>query len=559
MSTKRVQPAGQSDRQPGGMQPPKRARDLPGCIKYVLLLFLVLLVLAEIYSGEFRKLGDGNWVAWLILLLKLLLIAVLLWLIKVQKDLKCQITSPATDECVAEEIDTVAGIQFITVKGTAGGSVFGHYTLSISGPYPYSVTYPPGGGAVPVNNGLLGEIDTTALDHGDYTITLTVFPVGAGSPKTCTVKFTLLKVAVYITRMAGVSALPSCFDETAELVSGMHVVSVGGGFHLDGSAYVFECSGRKIERYELRYTRVVAPGPGPLQPATDAAIPADWPVGNQLHTPLVYDPSKYWPWTEVGEIPANLINDWGTIHVGAPSPGGTDYPILAPTSWNSYLATGSPGGGRYSVLLIVDDTAGHRYYDLQRSWLDNWPVVCQIVKFQKPGTTPGTWVDIPACTDILMSWKKLRIIGLAWDALIDKDYAATAPNDNFDQYGLSYEKEFVFTSDSIPIAATADHPLLAATRRVPDTLTIVPGPLPTAADADLLVEWDLTTLDAGPSPSGKCDAPLPAGSENKLYRSCACTYTLSLGVSDKTVTESVGDYNLHHPGTSLPIKIINDL
>lgn len=537
----------------------QQVQDVPGCIKYVLLFLLLLLLWAELAAGELNRLREGNWLARFMLALKLLLIALILLLIRVQRSLNCLITEPSAGDCVAEQADPVAGIQFIEVQGTASGLVFGHYTLEISGPYSYSVTYPSGGGTVPVVNGLLGSINTTALDHGDYTITLTVFPAGPGSPQTCTVTFTLLKVAVYITRAAGVPAVPNCFDETAELVSGMHIRSLGGAFHLDGAAYIYACTGRKIERYELRYTPVSAPGPGPSQPAPDDPIPAAWPVANQLHPPLVYDPTKYWPWTEVGEMPANLINDWGTIHVGPPAPGGVDYPILQPTSWESRGATGNPGGGRFSLLLIVDDTAGHRYYDLQRTWLDNWPVVCQMVKFQKPGATAGTWEDIPPCTDILLSWQKLRVIGLAWDALADNTWPATAPNDNFDQYGLAYQKEFVGSAVSIPIVPTPDHPLLAPTRRVPDNLFPVPGPLPTVADAELLVEWDLLTLDAGPSPQDGCDAPLPAGQENKLYRGCACTYTLSLGVADTTVTETVFDYNIHHPSTSEPIKIVNDL
>lgn len=546
----------QDVRQPANRKPQGKVKDLPGCIKYILLLFLILLLLAEIYAGEFRRFPDWSGIIWAILLIKLLLIAILLWLIKVQKDLKCLITSPDNGDCVAEGTDPVAGTHIITIKGTAGGFGFGHYTLSISGPHPYSVTYPPGGGSVPVTNGVLGTINTTALDHGSYTVTLSVFPLGSGSATACSKTFTLLKVAVYITRVGGVNAVPNCFDETAELVSGMKVVSVGGSLHLDGAAYVFECTDRKIERYELRYARVSGPmGPEPMQPALDAAIPATWPAGNQLHTPLVYDATKYWPWTEVGEIPTNLINDWGTIHLGAPSPGGTDYPILSPTSWNSYAATGNPGGGRYSLLLIVQDTAAptpHLYYDLQRTWIDNWPVVCKVLKFQKPDTDPGalpdTWKDLPACTDIMMSWKKLRIIGLAWDALIDKDWAPVAPNDNFDKYRLWYAKEFVPGSVDIVTSST----------RVPNIVPILPGPLPTDADAGVLAEWDLTTLDAGipPATVGKCDNPV--GFEHKLYQKCECTYTVNMQVDDKTVEE--GASSTHHPQIPpIPIKIINDL
>ena len=112
--------------------------------------------------------------------------------------------------------------------------------------------------------------------------------------------------------------------ETAELPSGPAVASFGGPLNLYGSAYVYGCATRKISRYELRYAQVAAPGGEQAQPATDAPTPADWPVANQLHAPLIYDPSKYYPCTRVGEAPTNLINDWGTMHVGAPAPGGTD-------------------------------------------------------------------------------------------------------------------------------------------------------------------------------------------------------------------------------------------
>jgi len=475
-----------------------------------------------------------------------------LFCIRVCPPLQCAITDPTG--CTKEEPDPVAGVMRVRVHGTAAGANFGHYTLQIQSdgdpPIAGIVSYPGGGatGTSQVVAGELGRIDTTSLSDGAYTITLTVFPAGPGANCVKTTTFNLLKVAVYITRIAGVPAVPSCYDPNAELVSGMHIRSFGGSLEIDGAAYVFGCAAEKIARYEIRQARVAAPGPGPGQPATDAAVPADWPPANQIHAPLVYDPTKYWPWTRVGPIPTNLLNDWGTKHVGAPSPGGTDYPILQPTSWDSRGATGNPGGGRYALLLIVEDTAAHRYFDLQRIWVDNWPVLCQIVKFQKPGTPPGTWDDLPTCTDILLSWKKLRIVGLAWDALIDSAWPTTGPNDNFDRYGLSYVKQFVAVSDPIPVASP--------TTRVPNFLS----PTPTVADAAVLAEWDLTTLDAGAKPAGAtCSSPIPAPNQNRLYRKCSCTYSLTLGVSDTTVTQTVSDYGLHHPSTTIPIKIVNDL
>src|SRR6266496_5564161 len=94
-------------------QEPRKVKNLPGCIKYILLFFLIVLLLAEIYSGEFRRFPDLGWLVWSIFLIKLLLIAVLIWLIKVQRNLNCEITTPAANECATEEIDAVNGIQFI--------------------------------------------------------------------------------------------------------------------------------------------------------------------------------------------------------------------------------------------------------------------------------------------------------------------------------------------------------------------------------------------------------------------------------------------------------------
>jgi hypothetical protein len=471
--------------------------------------------------------------------------------------IQCALTAPTG--CAAEQADPVGGLLFVPVIGTAGGS--GTYTLDIQqgGDPPIAgvVMYPGGAshGTAPVINGELGRINTSSLSDSAYTITLNVHSGDVKSPVICTktITFNLLKLGVYISDVALVPAVPSYFDETAELISGGHAASFGESLYLRGSAYVYGCSTRKIERYELRYARVAAPGPGPAQPATGAAIPADWPAANQLHGPLVYDPSKYFPCTRVGEAPTNLINDWGTMHVGAPAPGGSDYPVLVPGAWNSYNATGTPGGGRYSVLLIVTDTLGTTYYDLQRIWLDNWSVLCNIVKFQKPGHAAGTWEDIPNCTDILLSWGKLRIIGLAWDHLIDDAWPVTAPNDNFSHYGLSFYKQFG-ASESIPITPTADHPALAPTVRVPNTLAIVP----TTANADLLAEWNLAPLDAGPKPAGgSCTSPLPPGvSSNALYRGCSCAYELSLAVNDTTIASSDG---VHNPSVSQPIKIVNDI
>src|SRR5690348_427956 len=92
-------------------QLPKRKRDLPSLIKWILLILLGILIVAQLYSGEFIRIRELNVLSWIIFLLKLLLIAVLIWLMCVQRDLKCGITQPASGDCVAEQTDTSGGFQ----------------------------------------------------------------------------------------------------------------------------------------------------------------------------------------------------------------------------------------------------------------------------------------------------------------------------------------------------------------------------------------------------------------------------------------------------------------
>ena len=78
----------------------------------------------------------------------------------------------------------------------------------------------------------------------------------------------------------------------------------------------------------------------------------------------------------------------------------------------------------------------------------------------------------------------------------------------------------------------------------------------------MLAEWDLTTLDAGIDPSNVAPEPKPQpcadppAQPNQLYRGCACTYVMTLGVSDSTVSDEI---SVHNPTTSQSLKIINDL
>lgn len=524
--------------------PSEKVKDLPGCIKYILLFFLILLLLAEIYAGEFRKFPDWGRTVWAILFIKLLLIAILIWLIKVQKKLKCQITAPTSGSCVKEESDIPSGKVFVRVKGTASGVVFGHYTLEVTqdGDPPIAgiVTYPAGGGGVQVTNGDLGQINTVSLIDGAYTITLRVFPAGAGSPKVCTQTFNLLKVIVLIDQVGKiptVTMVPTAdnhnpFDPTAELRKDFaaapppdnQLVSIGGTISVDGMAYIYGCAGRKITKYEIRQARVAAPGTEPPQPPTLAAIPATWPIANRIQLLEYTLPDHYQPWTRLGIAPSNLIKSFSTFTFG-----GTTFFYLKDGKWNS----GSVASGRYSLLLSAEDSIGAVFHDIQHVWLDNQPVVAMITGIE----------NVLPCAELTLSQFKagMKVLGIAWDRLIDAAFPDVAPNDNFASYNLTLHKQGG-GQFAVPIAA-------------PTTRVIVPfrksGPNPAASEAGELANFDIiSVLDAGSTGTG--------GDPNvRIPRKTGCAYYFVLNVSDKTRLNDDTDVNSNQD--IWPFCIVNDM
>jgi hypothetical protein len=527
---------------PTEKQPLPQTRDVPGCIKYILLVFLILLLIAELWAGEikFTNIRETTWVQWSILAIKLALIGGLLVLIRIQRDLKCQITEPIG--CTEEQPDPVSGELIVPVKGTASGMAFGSYTLEVtkgSITYPGIIEYPGGGasGIVPVNNGNLGKINTTSLSDGAYTVTLTVYPLGWGSAKTCSVSFDLLKVIVYINRMGSAPATvlpagnPNPFDPTAELALTLQPRSIGGVITFKGAAYIYECAARKIKKYEIRYAPVAVPGGEPAQPGRGVPIPATWPAANQAAMLEYTDPDQYQPWTRVGPMATDLVNTWNTFTVGS-----STYYKLSPGSWNS----GAAGNGRFSFLLTAEDTTAITFHDIQHAWLDNRTILDQIVKFQRRNPDTKLWEDIPPCTDLLLSFGEIRVLGLAWDPLIDDAFPVAAPNDNFAYYDLYFWKQFSPTTD----------PIIHSTSRVPTLPAIPPYPIPTVADADELGVWDLNDLDA-------LNMSSTVNASNRLGRGEECTYTVELFDTDNTLVNDGA--TTHYKYFPVPVKVVNDL
>lgn len=521
-------------------KPIPQTRDVPAYIKYVLLIFLILLLIAEIASGEIRfgNLAEVSGWGWIILLIKLALIAGLVVLIRIQRDLKCQITDPSG--CTEEQPDPAEGILCVQVKGTASGSAFGSYTLEVTKGaihYPGIVEYPGGGssGTAPVTAGDLGRINTTSLSDGAYTVTLTVYPLGWGSPCIHSITFDLLKAIVYINRAGGASAavLPAGnnnpFDPTAELAVSNAPRSIGGVISIKGAAYIYECATRKIRKYEIRFAHVTVPGGEPAQPPRGAAIPATWPAANQAAMLEYTNPDQYQPWTRVGPMATDLVNTWNTFTIGA-----NTYYKLSPGKWNS----GSAGSGRFSLLLTAEDTTGITFHDIQHVWLDNRDIKVQIVKFQRKNPATSAWEDIPPCTDLLLSFGKIRVLGLAWDPLIDDAFPIAAPNDNFDHYDLYFWKQF---------SPNIDYIVSAVPNRVPAMPPLTP---PTVASADELGIWDLSQLDA-------LNMGSTVHASNRLPRKEACTYTVELYATDNTLVNDGATTHYHY--YPVPVKVVNDL
>ena len=537
---------------PDSRQPDRRnVRDIPGCIKYIILLFLLLLLFAEFYAGEFRGFPKISQLAWLIILFKLLLIILLIILIWVQRQLACEITRPTG--CAEEDLDPATGNPRITVEGTASGTVFGHYTLALQGHPECVPTYPPGGGSTQVTGGVLGWIDTSPLSPGNYTVVLEVFPSGAGSSRTCTSAISILRAPVWIDKVGRVKTYdvgPHPTDATERLRiieaggAGTVETAIGGAVSVEGGAYLEGCTKRMFE-YSLDYHAAPYGAAAPGSPPVEADSAAGWT--NILTLPYGDVPQHPYTWTcgfLVG-IPNFITNGiltrkWeiGTCPVPGPHP---LYYTNSGNDWN----TGAMNG-RYTLrvhekhkLLVAPGTIEDRF-EAATVWIDNRTIVAKIRKL----ITGGMSLDV--CGELMLSMflptRMADIIGHAWDPLILDPPLAPAtlePNENFASYSMSFKKD---GGGHVAI------PLATPGLPVPNIRQVAEPP---NADSDILTSWNIiAALDAGPAPS-----PLDDPGE-KLYRGQRCAYIIYLSVSDKT---HVSDDGGHSAQDEFPFCIVNDL
>jgi len=557
---------------------------------------LILLLLGQLFSGEADRLAEGSAASWGILIVKLILIALLIWLIRVQRRLTCELTEPTG--CTDEEINQSAGGLTVEVVGSAGGVTFGHYTLEwrqVQGQdcndnadwSSDGVIYPGGGssGGTPVSNGTLGWLNTTVWPAGSYEVRLCVYSyIGGAARRCCCTQFDLFKQLVWIERVtinpgAPVETPPGPFDANASIVDGNPggtVVPVGGCVTVEGSAWVGECSGRKIKCFDLRYAPGFLPGPN------DAGFnPADYTgpsTGSLLSEPVCYIPPDeakkraQWNWVISAPLTTRLVKTQIDLF-GTP----IDVWKLQDYCFNSKNQL--PGcadaqhhcaSGKYTLLLQVEDTLGNFYYDTQQVWFDNKPIH---VEFSGVG-------GLAACSDLHLemdgpfvpagapcgtAWP-VDLEGIVYDEYID-EADTSYPSDNFDRYILRITRQGGPTYN-VPITpdlvTLGPNPLWGTDRvgepgeRCEDS---DPGctpvtPVPSKSDG-LLTKLDLRVFDAVCATSLAAPFAPPAGFA--LDRGECCGYTFQLHGRDKTWSDGwAGGF---HRQWSLPwaVCICNDL
>lgn len=565
----------------------KPKRDVPFIIKIILLILLIILLIAQLSTGEWGKLQEGVTTSWFILFIKLLLIAILLGLIRVQRKLTCEITAPVG--CTEEEINQTAGGLAVEVVGSAGGATFSHYTIEMRGVQgedcqsnsdwsSEGVFYPGGGGTgvAPVSNGTLGWINTTVHSADAYEVRLCVYSyISSASRHCCCTQFELFKKLVWIERVAinpgaPVSTPPGPFTADAPIVNPSNeVVPVGGCVSVVGSAWVGECNNRKVKCFDLRYGIDFLPGP-----TQGGFNPADY-TASLLAEPLCYVPPEEdgkrapWNWVVGRELTTKLVKTEVDFY-------GTTLEVWKLRDYCFNSAASLPAcpdahhhcqSGKYTLLLEVEDTLGNMFYDTQHVWFDNKPIH---VKF-------GGIKDLAACTDMSLSsvapngapcdtiWPA-ELEGVVYDEYID-EADTTYPSDNFDFYTLRITRQGgpTYVVPITPDLLTFGPNPHRGTQRVGDPgvrceddigscSPVVPVP---SAVMDVLTMIDLRIFDEKCMASLSAPIKPPAGFA--LERKSCCGYTFSLYARDKTWSD--GWSGGYHRKWSLPwaVCICNDL
>ena len=531
---------------------------LRGCwellIKIIILLILIAILIAYWFGfGPFGQRGGFDPWAWIILLLMIALLIYLIWRQKHFVMLNCGVTQPAG--CKHGDPSILAGYVLEPIIGTASGIGFSRYLLELV----YGTTTIPAGiiyadsagnpapgltfGNHQVTGGKLGFVDIKQavtgagagiLTSSSFEVRLRVIGIDSSS-KPCQTTFQIAAARSFIKKV-GVAFSHLYINPNEPLCSvpppGVHPVvpaSVGGGIYVRGAANVYGCAAEKISEvrvWEIPDATFTFP-----QPAN--GTPSVPPVGGTKISEVLYTNDS-----QRDNNPLNGMSTWGDILTY--EAGWTvreecvyvDFGLQICWTVPDIVEKGwaTPVSGKYTLLLEVVDDVGNTYYDVQRVWVDNETPTAKIKSIGGLGP----------CVDLQLSkfvGTTAEILGVAWDPPIVAGDPQTAPNENFGDYNMAYQKN---GGGGGPI------PVNSPGVRVP---TNWPGPL-VAADQGVLAKWDIVTdLDGGMG-------PLPPGSP-KLLRGARCAYVVSLGVWDKTL---VGEGGSGHSATHLyAINIINDI
>jgi hypothetical protein len=455
------------------------------------------------------------------------------------KILTCALTGPTG--CVTGHADLLPDHVLEIVTGTAAGTIFSHYTLEViyeGSPLGGAVIYPDAGGnpdpaatqgGTQVVNGKLGYLDLQKLAEGagaglatstTFTVRVHVFGTG-GEEQVCTITFSVIAAQVYI-RSVGGAANTDWIPENEPLRLGAAVASVGGGVTVRGAADVYGCKGEKISRYRI-WARADPTFALPQPAAGSVFASAGWTQVTSVD--FTSDDQRINNRLDGSPDPSILTRGaWGTRLVCSlfgwpPIIICNTVPNLPATSW------GTPASGKYSVLLEVEDTSGHTYFDIQRVWVDNEDI--QVVLSGVGGLLP--------CMDLYTretaapnAFRTVEVEGTAWDELIVAG-DTSVPSNNFNKYVLEFQKQ-----------GAAGWAVLA------DSATSVPA-AGTPVGVGVLANWDLGAVDRTTNPLG-----LP--NDQLLDANEACTYLLRLRAWDHTL---VSESTTHHGEDFFPVKIIN--
>jgi len=512
--------------------------------------------------------------------------------------LRCRLTGPSG--CFEEQ--PILDIQDIGVPitGDALGAWFGGYTIEwrfvegegCDGPSGWTsvgVVYPGHGtsGTTPAWSNTLGWLKTRLLPARSYEvrICLKTSKPGAAPPPCCCIVFNLFKRFVWINRVGAAWVGDyGMYDPDAPLVyppvpnPASHLVPVGCCVNVHGAAWVGECNDRRIKCFSLAYAPGFLPGPGQngFDPGAYTPLPGQAPV---CYTPPD-EPEKR---AQPNELTANdsiLTAYWEQVTIdysfllGLP-PHTIEHQEwqLRPRCFDSTLLPAcldthhTCASGQYTLLLDVEDTQGHHYYDTQHVWFDNktlhvslaglrgWRQCETLSLRQFSGGQPcaAPWL--------------VPVMGTVYDEYIDPTAPLVYPNNNFDFYTLTITRNCGGPTYRVPITrdwVTWDADLLTgqvdrwkgtAHVGIPDSVCACDPKLGTAVDG-VLAAVDMRIFDA------QCVGQVPAEFRPPpgfaLARGECCTFTLTLCAQDKTVDE-YGPGHCHHGCASCCIQVCNDL